>query len=69
MKNIQELIAAETEMMVSKSLNDFGPKYMYKMFIRNSHLNGRILRNTNIDLRLPLIKSTVGHSGVATIWQ
>ena len=44
--SIQELIADETKMMVFKSINDFGPKYRYKMFIRNSHLTEGILRNT-----------------------
>ena len=33
-KSIQELIADETKMMVFKSINDFGPKYLYKMFTR-----------------------------------
>ena len=36
-KSIEELIVDETKMTVFKSLNDFGPKYMHKMFIKNSH--------------------------------
>ena len=36
-KSIKEHITDETRMMVFKSLNDFGPKYMYKMFTENSH--------------------------------
>ena len=62
-KSIQELIADETKMMVFKSINDFGPKYMYKMFTRNSYLTERILRNTTTDLRLPLRKSSMGKKG------
>ena len=58
--SIQELIADETKLMVCKSINDFGLKYRYKMFTRNSHLTERIPRNTTTDLRLPLRKSTVG---------
>ena len=58
--SIQELIGDETKMMAIKPINDFGPTYMYKMFTRNSHLTERILRNTTINLRLPLTKSTVG---------
>ena len=59
-KSIQELIADETKMMVFKSINDFGPTYIYKMFTRNSHLTERILRNTTTDLRLPLRKIKFG---------
>ena len=33
-KSIKELFADETKMTVFKSLNDFGPKYMYKMFTK-----------------------------------
>ena len=46
--------------MVSQSINEFGPKYMYKMFIKYSHLTERILRNTTTYGRLPLKKSTLG---------
>ena len=59
-KSIEELISDETKMMVFKPFNDFGPKYMYKMFTKNSHFTERNLRNTTTDLRLPLRKSTVG---------
>ena len=45
LKSIQELIADETKMIVLTSINDFGPKYMHKMFTRNSHFIERILRN------------------------
>ena len=48
-------------MMVFKSLNDFGPKYMYKMFTKNSHLTERNLLSTTTDFKLPLRKSTEGH--------
>ena len=58
--SIQELIGDETKLMAFKSIHDFGPKYMYKMFTRNSLLTERILRNTTSNLRLPLRKSTVG---------
>ena len=47
------------KMMVFKTLNDLGPKYMYDMFTKNSHFIERNLRNTTTDLRLPLRKSTV----------
>jgi len=71
-KSFQEIIADETKMMVFKSHNDFGPKYMYKMFRRHSHLTERILRKTTTDLKLPLRKSTVGQRSLsyrgAKVW-
>ena len=71
-KSIQELITDETKMMVFKSINDFGPEYMYKMFTRNSHLKERILRNTTTYLRLPWRKSPVGQKSFsymgARVW-
>ena len=65
-KTIVELIADETEMMVFKSLNDFGPQYMHNMFTKNSQLSERNLRNTATDLRLPLRKSTAGRKASHT---
>ena len=59
-KTILDFIGDETKMMVFKSLNDFGPQYMYNMFTKNSNLSERNLRNTTTDLRLPLRKSTAG---------
>ena len=52
------LNAAKT--MVFKSLNEFGPKYMHKIFTKNSHFTERNLRSTSTELRLPLRKSAVG---------
>ena len=57
-KTIEELIADETKMMAFKSVNDFEPHYMHKILTKNSHFSERNLRNTAIDLRLPLRKST-----------
>ena len=48
----------ETKMVAFKYLNDFGPKYIYKMFTKNSHITERHLQNTITDSRLPLRKST-----------
>ena len=59
-KSIEELIADETKMTVFTSLTDFGPKYVYKMFTKNSRFTERNLRNTTTDLMLPLRKSSVG---------
>ena len=42
-KSIEELIADETKMTVFKSLNHFGPNYMYNMFTKNSHFTERNL--------------------------
>ena len=71
-KFIEELISDETKLTVLKSLNDLGPKYMYKMFTKNSHLTERNLRNTTTDLRLPWRKSTVGQKSFsyrgAKVW-
>ena len=63
-KSIAELIIAdEKKLMVFKSLNDVGPKYMYNMFTKNSHFTERNLRSTTTDLRLRLRKSTVDRKG------
>ena len=59
-KTIAELIADEMKMMVLKSVNDFGPHYLHKMFTKNSHFTERSLRNTVTGLRLPMRKSSVG---------
>ena len=71
-KSIEEHIADETTMIVFKSRNDFGPKYLYKMFAKNSHFTERNLRNTTTDLRLPLRKSNVGQKSLscrgAKVW-
>ena len=61
-KTIEELIAEEAKMMVFKSVNDFGPHYMQKMFTRNPHFSERLLRNTANDLKLSLRKSIVGQN-------
>jgi len=63
-KSIQELIADERKMMVFKSINDFGPKYMYKMFTRNSHLTECILWNTTTFEKMKVVPYTFVRRGV-----
>ena len=59
-------------MMVFKSVNDFGPQYMHKMFTKKSPFTERSLRNTPTDIRIPLRKSTVGQKSFsyqgARVW-
>ena len=52
-------------MMVFKSPNDSGPKYMYIMFTKTSHFTGR--NHATTDLKLPLGKSTVGQKSLSYI--
>ena len=42
------------------SLNEFALEYMRNLFTRCSESNGRVLRSTDTDLKLPLLKTTAG---------
>ena len=43
---------------MSKSLNELVPEYVRNLFTRCSDSNGRVLRSTDTDLKLPLLKTS-----------
>ena len=57
---ISNLIHKETATLIYKSLNDLAPGYMRNLFARCSESNGIVLRSTDTDLKLPLLKTRAG---------
>ena len=57
---VRELIYFESQKMVFRSLNGDAPSYMNKMFTRVNNSTTRYLRNADVNLRLPLLKSAGG---------
>ena len=50
----------ETLKMVFKSLNGDAPSYMSDMFTRVSETTSRVLRNSDINLRTPMLRTSAG---------
>ena len=59
-KTIQELIQNESRTMVVKSLNGLAPQSLCNLFTKSSQCSSYSLRNTETDLRLPLMKTANG---------
>ena len=59
-KTIQELIQNESRTMVFKSLNGLAPQSLCNLFTKSSQCSSYSLRNTEADLRLPLMKTANG---------
>ena len=57
---VRELLDLETLKMVFKSLNGDAPSYMSDMFTRVSETTSRVLRNSNINLRTPMLRTSAG---------
>ena len=57
---VRELIDFESQKMVFRSLKGDAPSYMKDMFTRVNNSTARSLRNAEVDLRLPLLKSAGG---------
>ena len=57
---ISNLIQKETATLMYKSLNELAPEYMRNLFTRCSDSNGRVLRSTDTDLKVPLLKTSAG---------
>ena len=53
-KTIDGLVNNEFKVMGCKSQHQLAPQYLRSIFIKNSNLCSRNLRNTEIDLKLPL---------------
>ena len=57
---VRELIDFESQKMVFRSLKGDAPSYMKDTFTRVNNSTARSLRNAEVDLRLPLLKSAGG---------
>ena len=60
---VRELIDFESQKMVFISLKGDAPSYMNDMFARVNNSTARSLRNAEVNLRLPLLKSAGGGGG------
>ena len=71
-KTVEELVAHESNMMVFISLHGMGSRYTSSLFIRNSQLADRDLRNAATDFRVPKRKSNAGQKSFsyrgAKVW-
>ena len=57
---VRELIDFESQKIVFRSLQGDAPSYMKDMFTRVNNSIARSLRNAEVDLRLPLLRSAGG---------
>ena len=57
---VREILDLETLKMVFKSLNGDAPSYMSDMFTRVSETTSRVLRNSDINLRTPMLRTSAG---------
>ena len=57
---VREILDLETLKMVFKSLNSDAPSYMSDMLTRVSETTSRALRNSNINLRTPMLRTSAG---------
>ena len=62
---IPNLIQKETATLMYKSLNEFAPECVQNLFTRCSDSNGRVFRSTDIDLKLPLLKTSAGQKSIS----
>ena len=62
----REVIDFESQKMVLRSLKGDAPSYMNEMFTRVNNSTARSLRNAEVDLRLPLLKSAGGRNASRT---
>ena len=70
--SIAELIRQESAGMVYKAINGQAPVYLSSLFNSTSAVTNRMLRNSNLNLRPPRMKTTFGQNSFAyrgaTIW-
>ena len=57
---VNDLIETETLKMVYNSKNQLAPEHLNSMFIKFSEFRNRQLRDSDIDLYVPLLKSACG---------
>ena len=69
---ISQLVKKETAMLTYKSLNSLAPDYLRKLFIKCSDERERVLRSSDTDVKLPLLKTINGQKAFsfrgAKIW-
>ena len=69
---ISQLVEKETAMLTYKSLNSLTPDYLRKLFIKCSDERERVLRSSDTDVKLPLLKTINGQKAFsfrgAKIW-
>ena len=66
LKSVQEIIDFNTNSMVFKSNNGLATGYLSNLFVKNSHSTSRILRETSINLRIPMKITLNGQKGFHT---
>ena len=59
--SIAEMIRQESAGMVYKAINGQAPAYLSSLFNRISAVTNRMLRNSNLNLRPPRMKSSLAH--------
>ena len=57
---VSDLVRRETATLTYKSLNSLAPEYLKKLFIKCSDDRERVLRSSETDLRIPLLKMING---------
>ena len=62
---IKQLIDTETVKIVYKALHNEAPKYLKELFHRLSDFQNRELRNTETDLHIPLLRTSLGQKSFA----
>ena len=69
---MQDLVDKETSSMVYKPLNSRSPQYLSDLFVRMCELHPRELRNSGIDLAIPLLRTANGQKSFsyrgASLW-
>ena len=61
--SFSELSENDLKLITFTSLNDLAPDYLKQLLIRNSQQSYRALRNTDMDLKLPLKETNNGQKG------
>ena len=62
---IKQLISTETVKIVYKALHNEAPKCLKELFHRLSDIKNRELRNSKMDLHIPLLRTSSGQKSVA----
>ena len=70
--SVQKLINKETGSMVYRSLNCLAPQYLSDLFVRLSEVHPRELRNSKINLAIPMLRTGNGQKSFvyrgASLW-
>ena len=70
--SIKDLSRKETAMLTYKALNSLAPQYLGKLFNKCSEGSDRILRSTETNLQIPLLRTSTGQKALfyrkANLW-